>query len=138
MSCPSHHKVIGVKWIYKFKFKSNGSLDKYKAHLVAKGFAQKEGEDFDETFAPTAHYSTIWIVLALASHYAWSIFQLDVKSAFLNGGLEEEVYVEQPHGFEIKGHEHDVYLLKKALYGLKQAPKAWYEKIHAGCTWFSQ
>ena len=74
--------------------KSDGSLDKYKVRLVAKGYAQKEGEDFDETFAPTARYSTIRIVLALASHFAWPIFQLDVKLAFLNGDLEEEFYKE--------------------------------------------
>ena len=92
--CPSHCKVIGVKWIYKVKFKSNGSLDKYHDRLVAKGYAQKEGEDFDETFALMACYYSIWIVLALASYYAWSIFQLDIKLAFLNGDLEEGVYVE--------------------------------------------
>ena len=131
VSRSSHCKVIGVKWIFKVKFNSDGSLDKYKARLVAKGYAQKEGEYFDETFAPTARYSTIRIVLALASHFAWPIFQLDVKSAFLNGDLEEEVYVEQPQGFQVKGCEHDVFLLKKSLYGLKQAPRAWYQKIDA-------
>ena len=110
------------------KFRSDGSLDKYKARLVAKGYAQKEGVDYDDTSAPTARYSSIRIVLALCSHYAWSIFQLDVKSAFLNDDLEEEVYVEQPQGYHVKGREHDVYLLKKALYGLKQAPRAWYQK----------
>ena len=76
-----------------------------------------------------AHYSTIWIVLALTLHYAWSIFQLDVNLAFSNGDLEEEVYVEQPPSFKIKGHEHDVYLFKKVLYGLKQAPRPWYHEI---------
>ena len=130
--CPSHRKVIGVKWIYKAEFHFDDcSLDKYKARLVAKGYAQKEGVDYDDTFAPTARYSSIRIVLALSSHYAWSIYQLDVKSAFLNGDLEEEVYVEQPQGFYVKGHEADVYLLKKALYGLKQAPQAWYQNIDA-------
>ena len=127
---PSHRKVIGVKWIFKVKFLADGSLDKYKARLVAKGYAQKEGIDYDDTFAPTARYSSIWIVLAISSHFHWSIFQLDVKSAFWNGDLEE-VYVEQPQGFEIQGCEGDVYLLKKALYGLKQAPRAWYHKINA-------
>ncbi|MCO5548051.1 hypothetical protein L7F22_001507 [Adiantum nelumboides] len=126
---PSHRKVIGVKWIYKVKVPSNVSLDKYKTHLVAKGYAQKEGEDFDETFAPTARYSTICIVLALASHFNWKLFQMDVKSAFLNGDLEEEVYVEQPKGFEVLDRKHDVYHLKKALYSLKQATHAWYQKI---------
>ena len=85
---PSNKKVIGVKWIYKVKFHSDGSLDKYKSRLVAKGYSQKEGVDYDDSFAPTARYSTIRNVLALSSHYAWSIYQLDVKSAFLNGDLE--------------------------------------------------
>ena len=128
---PSHRKVIGVKWLFKVKLHSDGSLDKYKARLIAKGYAQQEGEDFDETFAPTARYSTICIVLALASHFQWRIFQMDIKSAFLNGDLEEEVYVEQPPGFEVSNWPNHVCLLKKSLYGLKQAPQAWYIKIYS-------
>lgn len=128
---PSHRKVIGVKWIFKAKFRFDGSLDKYKACLVTKGYVQKEGVDYGDTFAPTMRYSFIRIVLALVSHYAWSIFQLDLKSFFLNGDLEEEVYVEQPHGYYVKGREDDVYLLKKALYGLKQALRAWFQKMDA-------
>ena len=90
---PSHKKVIGVKWIFKVKFKSDGTLDKYKARLVAKGYVQREGEDFEETFSPTARYTTIHLVFALAAFYSWPLYQKDVKSAFLNGFLEEEVYI---------------------------------------------
>ncbi|GKU99292.1 hypothetical protein SLEP1_g12160 [Rubroshorea leprosula] len=92
---------------------------------------QQEGVDFDETFAPVARFDTIRTVLALVAQHKWSVFQFDVKSAFLNGFLEENVYVQQPQGYEIEGQEQKVYKLKKALYGLKQAPRAWYERINA-------
>eukprot|EP00249_Psilotum_nudum_P025147 c29390_g1_i1 orf=407-4477(+) len=124
---PTKRKVIGTKWIYKVKYKSDGSLERYKARLVAKGYAQAEGIDYDETFAPTARLSTVRCILALASHHGWPIYQMDVKSAFLNGELEEVVYIEQPPGFEEE--EGKVGLLKKALYGLKQAPRAWYQRM---------
>ncbi|MCI54169.1 reverse transcriptase, partial [Trifolium medium] len=95
----------------------------YKARLVAKGFLQKHGLDFNEVFAHVARLETIRLVVVIASYKGWPMHQLDVKSAFLNGPLEEEVYVKQPPGFEIKGQEEKVYKLKKALYGLKQAPR---------------
>jgi hypothetical protein len=104
-------------------YHADGTSDKHKARLVAKGYCQVEGVDYEETFALTARYTSIRCVLALAAHYKWPIFQMDVKSAFLNGDLKEEVYVEQPPGFELSNQEHMVYRSHKALYGLKQAPK---------------
>ncbi|MCO5567767.1 hypothetical protein L7F22_021462 [Adiantum nelumboides] len=126
---PKKRKVIGTKWVFKAKFKSDGSLDKYKARLVAKGFAQIEGFDFTDTFAPTARLTTICTMIALAAQKGWPVMQMDVKSAFLNGYLKEEVYVEQPPGFEVAGLENKVCRLQKALYGLKQAPHAWNQLI---------
>uniref|UniRef100_A0A2N9EW08 CCHC-type domain-containing protein n=1 Tax=Fagus sylvatica TaxID=28930 RepID=A0A2N9EW08_FAGSY len=126
---PNGREVIGLKWIYKTKFKEDGSIQKHKARLVAKGYAQQPRVDFHETFAPVVRMETIRTVLALAAQMELQVFQLDVKSAFLNGDLEEEVYVEQPKGYVKKGKEDQVYWLRKALYGLKQAPRAWNSKI---------
>eukprot|EP00253_Pinus_taeda_P036060 PITA_36060 len=126
---PEGKKPISCKWVYKVKYKADGTLDKYKARLVARGFSQKEGIDYEETFAPTAKMSTIRLVLALATQFKWKVHQIDVKSAFLNGDLQEEVYMTQPPGFKIAGQEQKVRRLAKALYGLKQAPGAWYMKI---------
>ena len=128
---PAHKKAIGVKWIYRTKFNADGSINKHKARLVVKGYAQMVGVDFSETFAPVARLDTIRILLALAAQNGWTIHQMDVKFAFLNGYLEEEIFVEQPEGFVIQGEEEKVYLLKKALYGLKQAPRVWYNRIDA-------
>ncbi|KAK2403406.1 putative mitochondrial protein [Trifolium repens] len=122
---PPHKKAIAVKWIYKIKHKPDGSIAKYKARLVAKGFLQKQGIDYTEVFAPVARLETVRLVIAIANHLNWDFVQLDVKSAFLNGKLEEEVYVEQPQGFTVTGKEDYVLKLQKALYGLKQAPRAW-------------
>ena len=96
-----------------------------------KGYAQEYGVDYTEVFAPVARMKTIRLVVALAAQKGWPIYQLDVKSAFLHGELDETVYVDQPCGYEQKGEEHKVYKLKKALYGLKQAPRAWYSHIEA-------
>ncbi|KAM1578272.1 hypothetical protein ACFX1Z_039846 [Malus domestica] len=126
---PFDKPVVGVKWIYKTKLNLDGSIQKNKARLVAKGYSQKPGIDFNETFAPVARLDTIRTLIGLAAHKGWKLFQLDVKSAFLNGVLNEEVYVDQPLGFVIRGKEDKVYKLKKALYGLKQAPRAWYKEI---------
>ncbi|KAA0050371.1 Retrovirus-related Pol polyprotein from transposon TNT 1-94 [Cucumis melo var. makuwa] len=115
--------AIGLKWVYKTKFATYGSLEKHKARLVAKGYAQQHGIDFEEIFSPVARFETVRIVLALAAQQQWSIYQFDVKSAFLNGELQEEVYVEQPEGFVKKDSEEKVYKLTKALYGLKQASR---------------
>lgn len=122
---------IKVKWLYKTKLNEQGKIEKYKARLVAKGYTQQYGIDYTEVFAPVARMDTIRLILATAAQNKWEVFQLDVKSAFLQGDLEEEVYVQQPMGFEKQGEEEKVYKLKKALYGLKQAPRAWYSRIES-------
>ncbi|MCO5580873.1 hypothetical protein L7F22_034745 [Adiantum nelumboides] len=127
---PTGKKPIGTKWIFKVKRKQDGTVDRYKARLVAKGYAQQKDIDYDETFAPTSRASTVRSLVAIAAHHNWKVHQLDIKTAFLNGDLQEEVYVSQPSGFVVKGQEQKVCRLRKALYGLKQAPRAWYEKIH--------
>ncbi|CAL2255688.1 unnamed protein product [Prunus armeniaca] len=114
VNMPSEKPVFGVKWIYKVKLNLDGSVQK-----------NKPGIDFNETFAPVARLDIVRTLIALAAQRRWKLFQLDVKSAFLNGVLHEEVYVDQPPGFEIKDKEDRVYRLKKTLYGLKQAPRAW-------------
>ncbi|CAL9001991.1 unnamed protein product, partial [Prunus brigantina] len=124
VNIPFDKPVIGVKWVYKTKLNLDGSIQKNKARLVAKGYAQKPGIDYNETFAPVARLDTIRTLIALAAKNNWKLYKLDVKSAFLNGVLEEEVYIKQPYGFLVKGKEDKVYKLHKALYGLKQAPRA--------------
>jgi len=121
--------VIGTKWIFKNKQDEFGNIVRNKARLVAQGFSQVEGIDFGETYAPVARLESIRILLAYASHHNFKLQQMDVKSAFLNGPLHEEVYVKQPPGFEDLNFPNHVYKLDKALYGLKQAPRAWYEHL---------
>jgi len=117
------------KWIFKVKLNPDGSVSKYKVRLVARGFLHRYGVDYNEVFAPIARLETIRLVVALASSKSWSLSHLDVKSAFLNGPLEEDMYVTQPPGFEVSGKEHMVYKLHKTLYGLKQVPRAWNKRI---------
>ncbi|KAI3509130.1 hypothetical protein L1887_24156 [Cichorium endivia] len=126
---PLDKKPIGVKWVFKTKLNEKGEIDKYKARLVVKGYKQKYGVDFNEVFAPVIRLETIRLVLALAAQQGWEVHQMDVKSAFLNGFLNEEVYVDQPQGYIKRGQEGKVCKLKKALYGLRQAPRAWYSRI---------
>jgi hypothetical protein len=126
---PPKKKTIGVKWVYKIKRIANGSVDRYNARLVAKGYKQKYGIDHEEVFAPVARLDTMRLLFSLVAHHSWKIYQLDVKSAFLNGVLEEEMYVEQPESFISQGEEDMVHRLKKALYCLKQAPRAWNARI---------
>ncbi|GKE13769.1 retrovirus-related pol polyprotein from transposon TNT 1-94 [Tanacetum coccineum] len=117
--------IIALKWIYKVKLDKYGDVLKNKAWLVAKGYRQEEGIDFKESFAPVARIEAIRIFIANAASKNMTIYQMDVKTAFLNGELKEEVYVCQPEGFVDPDHPTHVYHLKKALYGLKQAPQAW-------------
>jgi hypothetical protein len=126
---PKGKKSIGVKWVYKVKVNPKGEVVKYKARLVVRGFLQRQGIDYEEVFAPVARLETVRLVVAHASMQGWNLHQLDVKSAFLNGELEEEVYIDQPQGFVKKGSEDKVLRLRKALYGLKQAPRAWNKRI---------
>jgi hypothetical protein len=108
---------------------ADGSVDRYKARLCAKGYSQQQGIDYTETFAPVAKFSSIRSLLALAAHYDLEVHQMDVKTAFLNGDLEEDIYMVQPEGFIVKGKETWVCKLNKSLYGLKQASRAWYQKM---------
>ena len=126
---PSNYPVIGTKWVFRNKMDELGNVVRNKARLVAQGYNQEEGIDFDETFAPVARIEAIRLLLAFACHMNFKLFQMDVKSAFLNGFIQEEVYVEQPPGFEDHGKPNHVFKLQKALYGLKQAPRAWYERL---------
>jgi len=121
---PKDHAIIGLKWVFKNKLDENGSITRNKARLVAKGYNQQEGIDFNETIAPVARLEAIRVLIAFASHHDITLFQMDVKSAFLNGILKEEVYVEQVPVFQNKDFPNHVYKLDKALYGLKQAPRA--------------
>ncbi|GJS80293.1 retrovirus-related pol polyprotein from transposon TNT 1-94 [Tanacetum coccineum] len=126
---PNCAMIIALKWIYKVKLDEYGDVLKNKACLVAKGYRQEEGLDFKESFALVAKLEAIRIFLANAASKNMTFDQMDVKTAFLNGELKEEVYVSQPEGFVDLDHPHHVYLLKKALYGLKQAPRAWYDTL---------
>ncbi|KAJ9536658.1 hypothetical protein OSB04_un000131 [Centaurea solstitialis] len=126
---PQDKSIIKTKWIFRNKKDESGLIVRNKARLVAKGYSQQEGIDYDETFAPVARIEAIRIFLAYAAHKNIKVFQMDVKSAFLNGVLHEEVYIEQPEGFVDPDFPDHVCILDKALYGLKQAPRAWYETL---------
>ena len=126
---PIGRKSIGCKWIFKIKYNANGSVERYKARVVAKGYAQKEGIDYNETFALVAKMTSICTLLAFAIIEDLKVHQMDVKTTFLNGNLEEEIYMDQPEGYVSKGQESLVCKLSKTLYGLKQSPRAWYKKI---------
>ena len=111
--------------VYKRKVKPDGSVERFKSRLVAQGFSQKAGQDYDETFTPVIQFESIRSIIAMAVQNEMMLHQMDVTSAFLNGDLEEEVYMTQPEGFKVKGEEHLVCRLKHSLYGLKQAPRCW-------------
>ena len=116
---PSGCKAIGNKWVLKVKHKADGSIDKYKARLVAKGFTQQEGIDYDETFSLVVRVTSIRLILAIVVQLDLELYHMDVKTAFLNGKLDEEIYMTQPMGFEVKGQERKVCKLKRSIYGLK-------------------
>ncbi|GJX97853.1 zinc finger, CCHC-type containing protein [Tanacetum coccineum] len=119
----------GCKWIFKRKMKVDGTIDKFKARLVIQGFRQKEGIDYFDTYAPVAHITTIRLLLTLAAIHNLVIHQMDVKTTFLNGDLDKEVYMKQPEGFVMPGNEHKVCKLVKSLYELKKAPRQWHQKF---------
>ncbi|CAM8886536.1 unnamed protein product [Rhodiola kirilowii] len=119
---PPGHKPLGNNWIFRNKMKVDGTTDKFKARLVIQGFRQKYGMDYFDTYAPVARISTIRLLISLASIHKLLVHQMDAKTAFVNGDLEEEIYMKQPEGFAMPGQEHKVCKLVKSLYGLKQAP----------------
>ncbi|KAH9744437.1 retrovirus-related pol polyprotein from transposon RE2 [Citrus sinensis] len=127
-------KVVGNKWIFIIKYNSDGSISRYKARLVVKGFHQTYGIDYSETFSPVVKASTVRVILSLAVMNNWIIRQVDVNNAFLNGILVEDVYMAQPEGFVDPEKPHHVCKLKKALYGLKQAPRAWFDRFREAMT----
>ncbi|GJT27911.1 retrovirus-related pol polyprotein from transposon TNT 1-94 [Tanacetum coccineum] len=127
--CPDKVLLIKLKWIYKVKMDEFGEVLKNKARLGAQGFRQEEEFHFEESFAPVARIEVIHIFIANAAHKNMTIYQMDVKTDFLNGELKEEVYVSQPEGFVDQDNPSHVYKLKKALYGLKQVPRAWYDML---------
>jgi hypothetical protein len=131
---PKGKDVVSSKWLFKIKHVVDGSIEKYKARFVTCGFSQKEGIDYEETFAHVARYTSIRTIIALVARMKWKLHQMDVKTAFLNGVIEEEVYIEQPQGFEVEDRKSHVCRLKKDLYGLKQAPRAWYGHIDSFLT----
>ena len=126
---PKGCKTISSKWIFKKKLRPDGTIDKYKARLVIRGFNQKKGVDYFDTYSPVTKIATIRTLIVLVSIHSLVVHQMDVKTAFLNGDLEEEIYMTQPEGFVVPGQEDKVCKLRKSLYGLKQAPKQWYEKF---------
>jgi hypothetical protein len=126
---PKGAKTVGCKWVYKTKCDSQGNINKYKARLVAKGFTQREGIDYTETFSPVSCKDSFRIIMALTAHYDLELHQMDVKTAFLNGDLDENVYMAQPKGFVVEGKEKMGCRLKKSIYGLKQASRQWYLKF---------
>jgi hypothetical protein len=114
--------IVGTKWVFRNKQDEHDVVTRNKARLVEKGYAPTAGLDFEETFAPVARFESIRMLLAYVAHHSFKLFQMDMKSAFLIGSIKEEVYVEQPSGFEDDMYSDHVYRLSKALYGLKQAP----------------
>jgi hypothetical protein len=131
---PKNKDVVSSRWLFKIKHVVDGSIEKYKAIFVTRGFSHKEGIDYEETFTPMARYTLIKTIIALAAKMKWKLHQINVKIAFLNGAIEEEVYIEKPQGFEVEDRKSHVCRLKKALYRLKQAPRAWYGHIDSFLT----
>jgi hypothetical protein len=131
---PKHNDVVSSKWLYNIKHVFYGSIEKYKSRFVAHGFSQNEGIDYEEMFSPVAIQTSIRTIIALATKMNWKLHQMDVKTTFLNGVIEEEVYIEKPQGFEVEDKKTHVCRLKKDLYGLKQDPRAWYGRIDSFLT----
>lgn len=127
---PENVNVIGTKWIFRNKTDESGNIIRNMARLVAQGYSQVEGLDYEETFAPVTRLESIRLLIAMACDLKFKLYQMDVESAFLNDNIKEEVYISQPKGIEDPFHLKYVLKLKKALYGLKQAPRAWYERLY--------
>ena len=129
VNLPLGCKPLSSKWVFKRIRKLDGSIDKYKERLVIKGYKQTGGLDYFDTYSPIMRINSIWMVLAIVALRNLEVHQMDLETTFLNGYLEEEIYMEQPKGFSTPGQEKKVYKLVKSLYGLKQAPKQWHEKF---------
>jgi hypothetical protein len=134
--CSSNVKPIGCKWVYSIKLRSDGTLDRYKARLVALGNRQEYGVDYEETFASVAKMTTLRTVIFIAASQGWPFHQMDVKNAFLYGDLKEDIYMTPPPGL-FSSLNSAVCKLKWSLYGLKQAPQAWFEKFRSTLLHFS-
>jgi hypothetical protein len=126
---PAGRKYVGSKWLFKKKFNVEGKVEKYKARLVAKGYSQVEGIDFGEIFSHVAKLTSIIFLLSIVVAFDLEVERMDVKTTFLHGDLEEEIYMKQPEGFAVKGKKELVCKPKKSLYGLKQSPRMWYQKF---------
>ena len=133
---PKSSKVVGCKWVFKTKRDSKGKVERFKARLVAKGFTQREGVDYNKTYSLVSKNDSFRIIMAFVAHFNLELHQMDVKTAFLNGNLEEEVYMEQPEGFKKGNTNKLVCKLKKLIYGLKQASRQWYLKFNRIITSF--
>ena len=134
VEAPKGVKPIGCKWIYKRKRRPDGKVETFKARLVAKGYTQKERIYYEETFSPVAMLKSIWILLAVAVSLDYEIWHMDVKTAFLNGSLEEDIYMQQPEGFIARGQEHMACKLQRSIYGLKQASRTWNIRLDQAIT----
>jgi hypothetical protein len=121
--------IVGSKWIFKTKHRPYGSIDKHKARLVARGFTQQHGIDYGDTFSPVVKLATVHLVLSLTVSHGWSLRQVDVSNDFLHGFLSEDVYMQQPPGFEDARYPSHVCKLQRSIYGLKQSPRAWYARL---------
>ena len=133
---PQGKRAIGSRWVFRIKRKADGSIDKYKGRIVAKGYAQREGVDYTETFAPTARFGSVRTVIALAAMEDWELESVDISTAFLNGDIDAEVYMHKPEGVEFPGFEGSEWVLQllKGLYGIKQGPRIWSQKLHESLT----
>ena len=126
---PKHRvNIVDNKWVFYSKYNAQGELIKRRARLVAKGYSQRPGVDYFETYSPVVRYPSLRGLLSLAAQHDWEVHHMDVKAAYLNGELQETIYMRQPEGFEVQGKEDWVCLLEKGLYGLKQAGRVWNQK----------
>ena len=126
---PKGKKTVGCRWVYSIKYHADGTIERYKAQLVAKGYAQTYGIDYSETFSPVAKIDTIRVLFSIAANRDWPLYQFDVKNAFLHGEIEEEVYMQAPPGYSEEFTQGEGCRLKRALYGLKQSPRAWFGRF---------